>query len=81
VISGKGMAVAADWPVMRRELRDDAAVTMGEPSSRLHDTCTAARGQEDARIMLMISEQLQSLTGADGNGGGGGLHLREGVCP
>jgi hypothetical protein len=40
-ISGEGMTVAADWPAIRRELRDDAAVTMGEPSGRLHDTCTA----------------------------------------
>ena len=28
--------------------------------------------------MLMISQQLQSLTGADGDGGAGVLHLRAG---
>jgi hypothetical protein len=37
----KGITVAADWPAIRREFRDDAAVTMGELSGRLHDTCTA----------------------------------------
>lgn len=30
--------------------------------------------------MLMISQQLQSLTGADGDGGAGVQNLRAGVC-
>jgi hypothetical protein len=71
---------AADCPVIRRELRDDAAVTMGEPSGRLHDTCTVRLATaRDARIMLIISQQLQSLTGADGDGDASVLHLRAGV--
>jgi hypothetical protein len=36
---------------------------MGEPSGRLHGTCnSAARNRDDTRIMLMIDQQLQSLT-------------------
>lgn len=76
----KGMTVAADWPAIRRELRDDAAVTMGEPSGRLHDTCTARLATaRTARIMFRMSQQLQPPTGADGDGGAGVLHLRAGV--
>jgi hypothetical protein len=78
----KGMTVAADRPAIRRELRDDAAVTMGEPFGRLHDTCTARLPTaRTARIMLIMSQQLQlqlqlqSLTGADGDGGADVLHL------
>ena len=73
------MTVAADWPAIRRELRDDA-VALDEPSGRLHDTCTARLATaRTARIMLIISQQLQSPTGADGDGGADVLHLRAGV--
>ena len=75
----KVMSVAADWPAGWCELPDAAAVTMGEPSCRLHDSCSAAREREDARIMLMISQQLLSLTGVCGDGGARVLHLRAGV--
>jgi hypothetical protein len=73
----KGMTVAADRPAIRRELRDDAAVAMDEPFGRLHDTCTARLGTaRTARIMLIISQQLQEPpTGADGDGGADVLHL------
>jgi len=71
------MTVAADRPAIRRELGDDAAVTMGEPSGRLHDTCTARLATaRTARIMLVMSHQVQSPTGADGDGGAGVLHRR-----
>jgi hypothetical protein len=78
----KGMTVAADWPARWCELRDDAAVTMGEPSGRLHDTCTTRLATaRTARIMLIIRQQLQSPTGADGDDGAGVLQLRAGVWP
>jgi hypothetical protein len=41
------MTVAADWRAIRRELPDDAAVTMDEPSGRLHDACTARLGNRE----------------------------------
>jgi len=67
-------------PAIRRELRDDATVTMGEPSGRLRNTCTARLAPaRTAWIMLIVGQQLQSPTGADGDGGGGWLHLRAGV--
>ena len=76
------MTVAAEWPALRRELRDDAAVAVDEPSGRLHDTCTARLATaRTARILLVMSQQLQSLTGADGDGGAAVLHLRAGVWP
>jgi hypothetical protein len=77
----KGITVAADWPAIRRDLRDDAAVSVGEPSGRLHDPCTARlAAARTARITLIMSQQLQSLTGVDGDGGGGVLHSRAGVA-
>jgi hypothetical protein len=77
----KGMTVATDCG-NRRELRDDAAVTTDEPSGRLHDTCTARLATaRTARIMLVMSHQVQSPTGADGDGGADVLHLHAGVWP
>src|SRR4051812_33765462 len=57
-VSGEGHDRSRGLAI-RRDLRDDAAVTMGEPSGRLHDICTARlAAARTARIMLMISQQL-----------------------